>query len=148
MISPRLVFSQGLCAAAVLFLIGSNGDRLFAVEPPSAKLCFSFQPVQKSIEYEIVAEAQYSACKVRVERRGKGSGWVVEGPSGQVLRRFVDTNDDNLVDEWRYYQHGLEVYRDVDSNFNNKVDQARWLNTEARAGALMKMKTAKSTAGR
>ncbi len=129
MISPSSAYSSGLFAVAFLSLIVATGDRVPAVEPPSPKLCFSFQPVQKNIEYEIVPEAQYSTCKVRVERRGKGSGWVVEGPSGQVLRRFVDTNDDNLVDEWRYYQHGLEVYRDIDSNFNNKVDQARWLNS-------------------
>ncbi|GIS58968.1 MAG: hypothetical protein CM1200mP2_11930 [Planctomycetaceae bacterium] len=51
------------------------------------------------------------------------------GSSGQVLRRFLDTNGNNLVDQWRYFQNGVEVYRDIDGNHNGKVDQSRWLNT-------------------
>jgi len=46
-----------------------------------------------------------------------------------VLRRFVDTNEDNVVDQWRYYNRGLEVYRDIDANNNGKIDASRWLNT-------------------
>ena len=46
-----------------------------------------------------------------------------------ILRRFVDTNDDNVVDQWSYYKDGLEVYRDIDSTFNGKADQYRWFNT-------------------
>ena len=45
------------------------------------------------------------------------------------MRRFVDTNDDNVVDQWSYYKDGLEVYRDIDSNFNGKADQHRWFHT-------------------
>ncbi|KKL09289.1 hypothetical protein LCGC14_2567350, partial [marine sediment metagenome] len=36
---------------------------------------------------------------------------------------------DNAVDDWRYYKNGLEVYRDVDSDFNRKADQFRWFHT-------------------
>jgi len=50
------------------------------------------------------------------------------GPAGQTLRRFVDTNGDNVVDQWRYFHQGIEVYRDLDTDFNNKVDQSRWVN--------------------
>jgi len=102
---------------------------LLAADAPTPKLAFSFQPVQKDVVYDTPKSVDYGKCKVDVERRGKASGWVVFGPEGQVLRRFVDTNGDNVVDQWRYYHHGLEVYRDIDTNFNNKVDQSRWLNT-------------------
>ncbi|MFQ5732037.1 MAG: redoxin domain-containing protein [Planctomycetaceae bacterium] len=98
-------------------------------DPPSVKLALSFRPVQKTVTYETPKVSEYDKCKVQVERQGKTSGWVVFGPSGQVLRRFGDTNGDNVVDHWRYYRHGLEVYRDIDTNFNNKVDQSRWLNS-------------------
>ena len=47
----------------------------------------------------------------------------------QILRRFLDTNGDNDVDQWCYYKDGVEVYRDIDTNFNHKADQCRWLNT-------------------
>ena len=46
-----------------------------------------------------------------------------------ILRKFVDTNDDNIVDQWSYYKDGIEVYRDIDSNFNGKADQYRWFHT-------------------
>eukprot|EP00913_Durusdinium_trenchii_P028476 g26704.t1 len=100
-----------------------------AADAPSAELALSFRPVQKDVEYDTPKKSDYGKCTVKVERRGKQSGWVVFGPNGQTLRRFIDTNADNVVDEWRYYHNGLEVYRDVDGNFNNKVDQSRWLNT-------------------
>ena len=48
---------------------------------------------------------------------------------GEVLRRFADTNNDNYVDQWCYFLGGVEVYRDIDSNFNNKADEYRWFNT-------------------
>jgi thiol-disulfide isomerase/thioredoxin len=97
-------------------------------EAPSVKLALTFRPIQRDVEIARPTETEYARCRVEVERRGQASGWVVLGPSGQILRRFVDTNADNVVDQWRYFQNGLEVYRDVDSNFNNKVDQSRWLN--------------------
>jgi thiol-disulfide isomerase/thioredoxin len=100
-----------------------------AADTPSAKLALSFRPMQKDVDYDIPDEKDVEKCKVEVERIGKASGWVVLNPNGAILRRFVDTNSDNVVDQWRYYKNGLEVYRDVDSNYNNKVDQSRWMNT-------------------
>jgi peroxiredoxin len=95
-----------------------------------------FRPTQKDVEYETPPPEDFKKCRLSVERVGKMSGWVVFGPSGQVLRRFVDTNGDNVVDQWRYYNHGLEVYRDIDTNKNNKPDQYRWLNTGGSRWAL------------
>ncbi len=87
-----------------------------------------FTPKQKDVDYEIPRAEDLPKCKVEVERVGKYVGWVVIGPQGQVLRRFYDTDGDNRVDQWRYYQHGLEVYRDIDTNKDDKPDQFRWLN--------------------
>lgn len=97
--------------------------------PSVAQALNLFKPVQKDVEYETPAPEEFSKCRVAVERSGKMSGYVVFGPKGQVLRRFVDSDGDNNVDQWRYYNHGLEVYRDIDTNNNNKPDQCRWLNT-------------------
>ena len=46
-----------------------------------------------------------------------------------MLRQFVDSNNDNVVDTWSYFRGGLEVYRDIDANFNGKADQYRWFHT-------------------
>jgi len=102
---------------------------VMGAEAPSVQLALTFRPIQRDVDIARPAATEFARCRVQVERRGPSSGWVVLGPSGQTLRRFVDTNADNVVDQWRYFQNGLEVYRDIDSNFNNKVDQSRWLNT-------------------
>ncbi len=109
------------------FLV-SVSNSLSAADAPSVELALTFKPIQKDVEIEIPKKSDYSQCKVEVEQGKKSSGWIVYGPNGQILRRFVDTNGDNVVDQWRYYNRGLEVYRDIDSNFNNKVDGSRWMN--------------------
>lgn len=55
------------------------------------------------------------------------SGFIVHHSSGRILRRFVDSNGDNKLDQWSYYNNGLEVYRDIDSNFDGRTDEYRWL---------------------
>lgn len=101
-----------------------------AAEGPTAEFVFAkFLPRQKDVEIETPKPADYAKCVVKADKLGKGSAWVVTGPSGQVLRKFVDTNNDETVDQWRYYNNGIEVYREIDSNFNEQPDQFRWLNT-------------------
>src|SRR5262245_2374726 len=39
---------------------------------------------------------------------------------------------------WCYFLNGVEVYRDIDSNFNNKADQYRWFNTAGTRWAIDK----------
>tara|TARA_R110002095_G_scaffold127317_3_gene110345 strand:+ start:97 stop:2010 length:1914 start_codon:yes stop_codon:yes gene_type:complete len=112
----------------VFALLISLSNSVSAADAPSAELALTFKPIQKDIEIEIPDKADYGRCKVEVEQDKKTSGWIVYGPNGQVLRRFVDTNGDNVVDQWRYFNRGLEVYRDIDANFNNKVDGSRWMN--------------------
>lgn len=110
---------------ATLALVWSWGVPTSAVELQDV---LKFTPKQKDVDYEIPKAEQTAKCKVEVERVGKLVGWVVIGPEGQILRRFYDTDGDNRVDQWRYYQHGLEVYRDIDTNKDDKPDQFRWLN--------------------
>jgi len=120
------------CVTSFVALTGTfcvfTAATVAAADAPSVKLALSFKPVQQDVEYESPKESELSQCKVEGEREGPASGWIVRGPAGQTLRRFVDTNGDNVVDQWRYYQHGIEVYRDIDADFNNKVDQCRWVN--------------------
>jgi thiol-disulfide isomerase/thioredoxin len=115
-----LFLSGGFC----LSLLASTLQAQVKVET-----VLSYKPAQQDIEYETPAPNEIDECKLEVERQGKGSGWILYGPQGQVLRRFLDTNGDRQVDEYRYFQHGIEVYRDIDTNRDNDVDQFRWLNT-------------------
>jgi len=121
----RCLLSCGLLGAGLLSL--SAG--MLRAEGPTPEFVFSkFVPRQRDVEVETPKPAEYAKCKVKPEKLGKGSAWLVTGPNGQVLRRFVDTNNDDTVDQWRYYNNGIEVYREIDSNFNEKPDQFRWLN--------------------
>ena len=85
-------------------------------------------PIQKDVEYETPKKDELAKCKLEAERKGKSVGWVALGPSGQVLRRFLDTDGDGKLDQYRFFNHGIEVYRDIDTNHNEKIDQFRWLN--------------------
>ncbi len=43
---------------------------------------------------------------------------------------LFDTNKDNRLDRWCYYNAGVEVYRESDTDFNEVADEFRWLSTE------------------
>lgn len=102
----------------------------FAVAAPSAADALKLSPVQKGVEYDAPQGGdQAAACTIKSEKVGGVTAWVVRDGTGLVLRQFADTNVDNVVDQWRYFRGGLEVYRDVDVNFNGKADQYRWLHT-------------------
>lgn len=85
-----------------------------------------YVPVQRDVAYDRPAAKDIKQCTISAEKIGKSSAWVVRGPGGQVLRSFGDSNNDNNVDQWSYFQNGIEVYRDIDSNFDGKADQYRW----------------------
>lgn len=98
-------------------------------QTPTPKFALQYKPAQKDIEYDSPAAADVDKCKVELERNDSTSGFAVFDPSGLILRRYVDTNKDRYIDQWRYYRNGIEVYRDLDTDFNHKADQSRWLNT-------------------
>ena len=101
---------------------------LVAAEP-TAKQALSLTPMQQDVEYDTPPETQIEQCQIRPEKDGERRAWVVSSPDGSLLRRFADTNGDNKIDQWCYYRGGVEVYRDIDANFNEKADQYRWFNT-------------------
>jgi thiol-disulfide isomerase/thioredoxin len=111
-------------AAAPLVFLGTAG-----AQQPSAADALRLMPVQQGIAFDSPEKADIAKCKVDVETVGGITGWVVRDAGGQVLRRFLDTNGDNKVDQWCYFANGIEIYRDIDANFNNKADQYRWLGT-------------------
>lgn len=90
----------------------------------------SMKPIQQDVNYEQVSAQDAENCKLRDIEREDWAGWEVVSADGQLLRRFADTNDDAKVDMWCYFRYGVEVYRDIDSDFNGKADQYRWMGTE------------------
>ena len=110
-------------ASAAVVLAGASWA--VAAQPPTVEQAMGLNPIQKEVEYERPEAAEVAKCAIKPEQIGGQSGWVVRNGAGEILRRFVDTNSDNFVDLWCYYDGGGEVYRDIDSNFNGSADQYR-----------------------
>lgn len=96
---------------------------------PSVDEALKLAPVQGGVVYDNPTADEAKACKINAEKVGGATAWVVRGADGAVLRQFLDSNKDNVVDTWSYYRGGLEVYRDVDGDHNGKADQYRWFHT-------------------
>jgi hypothetical protein len=114
-----------LAAVNGLVILTSQGQ---AADAPSVKTALALRPQQADVEYDIPDAKTLDQCKVTLVKDGKASGWIVSGPAGQPLRRFMDSDGDGEVDQYSYYKNGLEVYREFASNKDNKRDQYRWLN--------------------
>jgi thiol-disulfide isomerase/thioredoxin len=110
---------------------------------PTVEQALKLAPIQKDVEYDVPSAADAAKCTIKAEKVGGQTGWVVRSPNGQILRQFVDTNGDNVVDRWSYFKDGIEVYRDIDENFNGKADQYRWLNTAGMRWGLDKAEDGK-----
>ncbi len=116
-------------AGLSLLLVAASPVAAAQAAAPSAGQALKLKPIQRVVDYDIPGAGEVAQCKIVARKINGHVGWVVEGPGGLTLRMFVDTNGDNVVDRWSYYKDGLEVYRDIDANFNGKADQYRWFNT-------------------
>ena len=97
--------------------------------PPTVEAALALKPVQTDVDCDNPTKDEMVKVTIEVISEPGRSGWQVFDSQGRLLRRFVDTNSDQKLDLWSYYQNGIEVYRDVDANFNEKADQYRWLGT-------------------
>jgi thiol-disulfide isomerase/thioredoxin len=100
-----------------------------AKPPPTVEQALALKPLQADVDYELPAANEVAKCVIQAATTPNTAGWLVYNASGQLLRRFLDTNGDSKVDTWSYYKNGVEIYRDVDANANGKADQYRWLGT-------------------
>lgn len=121
--SRRLLLPRVL--AIVLFFTLQTDSRAAA---PSVADALKLKPVQDGVDYDTPAAAQVKDCTIKAEKINGKVAWVVRGPDGKVLRQFSDSDGDNRVDRWCYFRDGLEVYRDLDANYNDKADQYRWFH--------------------
>ncbi|GBD35777.1 Thiol-disulfide oxidoreductase ResA [bacterium HR36] len=98
---------------------------------PTVEQMLAFQPRQKGVAISTPSPQEYPRCQVELVQGTQpgATGWELRDPQGRPLRRYMDTNGDRYPDQWCYYKDGVEVYREVDSNFNGKVDRYLWLHS-------------------
>jgi thiol-disulfide isomerase/thioredoxin len=90
-----------------------------------------FRPTLAGVDYDVPPDpAAIAACKVEnvLNSQKRAVGWALRDGQGKLLRRFVDTDGNNKMDQWSYYQDGFEVYRESDLDGDRTLDEARWLN--------------------
>ncbi|MEI6257002.1 MAG: redoxin family protein [Planctomycetota bacterium] len=123
------VFAGFLTFTGTGFLGLMSLSRDLEAAGPTVEYALGLRPSQKDVDYDSPDAAALKNATIKTEKSGGASAFVVRGPSGEILRVFADTNADRVVDRWSYYKDGVEVFRDIDSNHNTKVDQSRWLNS-------------------
>ena len=116
--------SLALAAVSTVFILPSFAN---AQEDKVSKI-LSIKPRQPDVNVDVPSAKELDKCQI--SKPDSSPGYVVTDPTGRMLRRFVDTNKDDRLDQWSYYKDGIEVYRDIDANFDNKADQVRWMGTE------------------
>jgi len=120
---------QGWLTVTAVLISCGWGANIARAAAPKAEDALQLSPVQKGVDYDRPSAEDASKCKMGAKKVNGFIGWIVEDANGTILRRFLDTNGDNIVDQWSYFKDGIEVYRDIDSDFNGKADQYRWFNT-------------------
>lgn len=118
--------AMSVVAAAVAAVFLSAAARGAA---PTVEYALGLKPIQPNVDYDRPQGDAARNATIKTEKSGGATAFVVRGPAGEVLRVFADTNGDRVVDRWSYYKDGVEVFRDIDSDHNAKVDQSRWLNS-------------------
>lgn len=92
-------------------------------------------PIAAEFDTPATAEA-LAACKL--EKTTNPGGYAIRDGQGRVLRKFVDFNGSGKVNQWSYFQDGFEVYRELDTDNQRGVDEARWLNAGGSRTAIVK----------
>jgi hypothetical protein len=100
-----------------------------AADPTPAEI-LGIRPTQQGIIFSTPSAQEMAACKLEVINGGNNvSGLLLRDPKGRPLRRILDTNGDRRPDVWCFYLDGVEVYREMDTTFEGRANQFRWLNS-------------------
>jgi thiol-disulfide isomerase/thioredoxin len=116
-------------AIAGCLAVSATASPLQAKPPTVQDALTAIQPIQVDVPFDRPDKDQMAKCVLESINEGGVTGYVVRNETGQILRRFLDTNKDTKLDIWCYYRDGIETYRDIDSNFNGRTDEYRWLGT-------------------
>jgi thiol-disulfide isomerase/thioredoxin len=133
-----------LCSVTTLVLVGLTPLAASAQSTPKDLL--KLRPTFAGVDCDTPPDAAaIDACKVEnvLNANGHNIGYALRDGQGKLLRKFVDTDGNNRLDQWSYYQDGFEVYREVDLDGDRRLDECRWLNNGgSRVGAVAGRKIA------
>lgn len=122
--SNRTIVTALMFAWIVGFALVADAE----AQGPTVAQALKIKPRQANVEYDTPSADEVEKC--RIEKSADlfdVPGYVVYDSTGRILRLFLDENRDGNLDRWSYFQNGIEVYRDIDSNHDKRTDQYRWM---------------------
>ena len=92
------------------------------------KSVLRYKPKQ-DVDYDIPPADM--KCELQTAQKVfKKSGYILADNTNRYLRVVLDQDGDKTIDYFSYYKDGIEVYREIDTNFDGKLDNFRWLGSE------------------
>lgn len=115
---------------ASLFLVAIPVSCLAAPQTQSRDdknkaIALSKKPLLKGIDYDSPPASDEANCSIEPsDKIFGGRGFVVRNPAGQIVRLYTKEQSGSI--HWTFFKNGNEVYREIDSNGDKRVDQYRW----------------------
>lgn len=125
------VYRRAGWISGCLLLWGSFAPVCRANDPTVAEM-LGVKPKHDDVAITTPEPDKQSACKVELAKgKGKGKAWVLKDGSGQILRRFADSQGTGHTDVWSFYKDGVEVYRISREGADPRNAQLhyRWFNS-------------------
>lgn len=114
--------------SATVFLLASFLASSAVVAQSNLEKAMRFKPKQPGVEVDTPKDLK--GCEIKaVKTSDNKTGWAVFNANNQLIRRFIDHNGDGALDAMSYFRAGIEVYRDIDTDFDKKFDEHRWFGT-------------------
>ena len=90
------------------------------------KIALAKTPIQKGVDVDSVPAADAARCTLdeSTQEIYGGKGFIARGPNNQILRMYIREGQGS---HWTYFKNNQEVYREIDSNGDKRVDQFRWM---------------------
>ena len=90
------------------------------------KIALAKTPIQKGVDVDSVPAADAARCELdeNTQENYGGKGFIARGPNNQLLRMYIREGQGS---HWTYFKDNQEVYREIDSNGDKRVDQYRWM---------------------
>ena len=90
------------------------------------KIALAKTPIQKGVDVDSVPVTEIAECTLDQDTQEKygGKGFIAVGPDNQFLRMYIR---EGAGSHWTFFKDNQEVYREIDSDGDRRVDQFRWM---------------------
>ena len=96
---------------------------------PTVAQMLSIKPKFDDVAISNPTGDELKDCQVRsvLNSDKKNIGVELIDSRKQIVRRYFASKDPAKMNVWSFYKDGVEVFRQIDSDMDGKVDQYRWL---------------------